>query len=207
MQVFKQGTKTHGCLHTAGKIKKRSACCPECGARVRAHRGVPTLKRHAGGLAGVGGCVSVVRRVLLLLPVVCAGPAPSILGGRCPGNTWGFTLLVEQARKRLCLGQRLSLKLMPPGQKAPGGFNTSQGTRSVAPGAEAHLGLGRGWRAWLAVGSACPCLRARSASCSPCQRPGMTGVQSGPGPEWTQAATCSLLPRALLGAPVPHGPK
>lgn len=31
VQVFKQGTKTHGCLHTAGKIKKRSACCPEVG--------------------------------------------------------------------------------------------------------------------------------------------------------------------------------
>ena len=25
VQAFKQGTKTHGCLHTAGKIKKRSA--------------------------------------------------------------------------------------------------------------------------------------------------------------------------------------
>lgn len=89
----------------------------------------------------------------------------------------------------------------PPGQKPPGGFNTSQGTGSAAPEVEAHLGLGRGWRAWLAVGSACPCLRARSASCSPCQWPGMTGVQSGPGPERTQAATCSPLPRALLGGP------
>ena len=90
VQAFKQGTKTHGCLHTAGKIKTRSACCPECGARVRAHRRVPTLKRHAGGLAGVGVCVSGVRRVLLLLPVVCAGPDPSILGGKMPWQHLGF---------------------------------------------------------------------------------------------------------------------
>ena len=63
------------------------------------------------------------------------------------------------------------------------------------------LGPGRDWRAWLVVGSACPCLRARSASCSPCQQPGTTSVQSGPRPEWTGSH--------LLSAPAgpPLGPQ
>ena len=69
VQVFKWNKNTR-LLTDRSKIKNRSACCPECGARVRAHRGVPPLKRHVGGLGG-GVCFRGAP---------CPPPAP---GGVC----------------------------------------------------------------------------------------------------------------------------
>lgn len=94
----KWGTKTYGCLDRKQDREQECLLPCECGPQVRAHRGVPPLKRHMGSLGWVGVCVCVsgVCRVLLLLLVGCAGPSPSILGGRWPGNTWGFTLLMER---------------------------------------------------------------------------------------------------------------
>ena len=62
VQVFKWNKNTR-LLTDRSKIKNRSACCPECGARVRAHRGVPPLKRHVGGQ--ILRCVLRLQAVLL----------------------------------------------------------------------------------------------------------------------------------------------
>ena len=53
----KWGTKTYGCLDRKQDREQECLLPCECGPQVRAHRGVPPLKRHMGSLGWVGVCV------------------------------------------------------------------------------------------------------------------------------------------------------
>lgn len=92
----------------------------------------------------------VVRRVLLLLLQVCWARS-FYFRGKMPWQHLGFHFTSGASQEEALPGPN-ALKLMPPGQKAPGGFNTSQGTRRSR--GRGSLGLGRGWRA-LAGGGLC----------------------------------------------------